>query len=136
MRIKYMGNADIRKLEVGTDFGGRLGVPLDREIEWNWDNNHVIDTDDFASVDEEFWSLLLDEPDFKDISGMKRVPVNEAQQMWRAMSDDAPASKDRAVSGSSSAPSGSEGGDDTDAALAAAGAAAEAASTSTARRSR
>lgn len=139
MRIKYMGNADNRILEKGTDFGGRLGEPLDREIEWNWDNNHVIDTEDFDGVDEEFWSLLLDEPDFKDVTNLKRIPTNEAQQMWRAMPASEAGSEGRAVSGSSNAPSGSEGAaGETDATLAgaSAGTAADAATTSTARRSR
>lgn len=85
MKIKYMGNADVRRLEKGEDFGGRLGVPLDGEIEWNWDNNHVINTEDFPGADEEFWNLLLKEPDFKDVTDLKRIPTNEAQQTWRGM---------------------------------------------------
>jgi hypothetical protein len=106
MRIKYMGNADVRRLEKGEDFGGRLGEPLDRDIEWNWDNNHVIDTEDFDGVDEEFWNLLIEESDFKDVTGLKRVPTNEAQQMWRGMPKSEEVSEGRAASSSSTAAEG------------------------------
>lgn len=87
MQVKYMGLADVRKLEKGEDFGGRLNkdYALDRDIEWNWENNHVIDTDEVEGVDDEFWTLLLEEPDFKDVTDMKRIPTNEAQRTWRAM---------------------------------------------------
>lgn len=84
-KIKYMGLADIRRLEKGEDFGGRLGEPLDRDIEWNWENRHVIDTDDYDGVSEEFWSMLVEEDDFRDVTGAKRIPTNLAQQTWRAM---------------------------------------------------
>ena len=102
MKVKYMGSADIRRLEKGEDFGGRLGEPLDRDIEWNWDNKHVIDTEEFSSVDDEFWSLLLDDPEFKDVSGMKRIPTNGAQQTWRAMPKHEEGDEERAVSSASS----------------------------------
>lgn len=85
MKVKYMGLADVRRLEKGEDFGGRLAEPLDRDIEWNWDNRHVIDTDEYDGVSEEFWSLLVEEDDFKDVSDLKRVPTNLAQQTWRAL---------------------------------------------------
>ena len=85
MKIKYMGLADIRRLEKGEDFGGRLGEPLDRDIEWNWENRHVIDTDDFDGVSDEFWSMLVAEDDFRDVTDAKRIPTNAAQQTWKAM---------------------------------------------------
>lgn len=85
MRIKYMGGADIRRLEKGEDFGGRLATPLDRDIEWNWENRHLIDTDEYEGVDDEFWSILVEEEDFRDVSELKRIPTNLAQQRWKAM---------------------------------------------------
>lgn len=105
MRIKYMGNADVRRLEKGEDFGGRLGEPLDGEIEWNWDNNHVIDTDDHSSADEEFWNLLLEDPDFKNVTDLKRIPTNAAQQTWRGMpkSEDAVTAGGVSIAGSTDA---------------------------------
>lgn len=92
MRIKYMGNADVRRLEKGENFGGQLSkeASLDRDIEWNWENNHIIDTDDeaYANLSDDVISLLLDKSmdgEFKDVTDLKRVPTNAAQQMWRGM---------------------------------------------------
>lgn len=85
MRVKYMGSADRRSIGKGADFGGQLAEPLDTDIVWDWDNNHVIDTTDeqFSSVDETFWELLLEGDDFKDVTDLKRVPTNLAQQRWK-----------------------------------------------------
>lgn len=90
MRIKYMGNADVRRLEKGENFGGQLSkeASLDRDIEWNWENNHIIDTDEdaYAGLSEDVISLLLDKSmdgEFKDVTDLSRVPTNAAQQMWR-----------------------------------------------------
>lgn len=98
MQIKYMGSADVRRLEKGEHFGGRLNekYALDGDIEWNWENNHVINTDNHPGVDEEFWKLLLEiefpeenesglsGKEFKDVTDLKRIPTNAAQQTWRA----------------------------------------------------
>lgn len=97
MKIKYMGVSDVRRLEKGEHFNGRLNekYALDGDIEWNWENNHIIDTDDFPSVDDEFWTMLLEErfpdedpyqtgPEWLDVTDKKRIPTNAAQQMWRA----------------------------------------------------
>ena len=83
-KIKYMGTADVRKLEKGEDFGGQLATPLDRDIEWNWDNRHVIDTEEIG-LSEAVVTLLLEQDDFKDVSGQERIPVNEAQKLWKQM---------------------------------------------------
>jgi hypothetical protein len=88
-RIKYMGTSDIRRIEKGADFGGQLSkeAALSVDLQWDWDNNHIIDTDDekFSGVSEEFWDLLLEDDAFRDVSDLKRIPTNGAQQMWKGM---------------------------------------------------
>jgi hypothetical protein len=121
VQIKYMGSADIRRLEKGEAFGGRLNekYALDRDIEWNWENNHVIDTDDFDGVHEEFWSLLLGErfpeaedgpqgAEFIDVTDKVRIPTNAAQQMWRASgkNEEAPANPRQSEADSEAATAG------------------------------
>lgn len=100
MQIKYMGSSDSRSLKKGEDFGGQLSkdAALDRDIVWSWDNNHVIDTDDYEGVSDAFWGLLIDyapaeggSKEFKDVSGLDRVPTNEAQQIWRGLKKTEPA---------------------------------------------
>lgn len=91
MRIKYMGTSDIHRLEKGENFGGQLSkeAALDRDIEWNWENNHIIDTDEepYKDLSADVLSLLLDPSithgEFRDVTDLKRVPTNGAQQMWR-----------------------------------------------------
>lgn len=84
MKIKYMGPSDVRTLAKGEDFGGQLATPLDRDIVWDWDNKHVIDTDDFG-LSEGVAELILEQPDFKDVTDLDRIPVNEAQKLWKQM---------------------------------------------------
>lgn len=85
MLIKYMGMSDERAVYKGDDFDGQLATPLNRDLSWNWGNKHVIDTADYDGVTDEFWTLLLEGDDFKDVSGMERIPTNLAQQTWKAM---------------------------------------------------
>lgn len=89
MLIKYMGNADVRKIERGEDFGGRLATPVHRDIVWDWGNNHVVDSSDpqYLDVPEEVWVLLSVEPNFQDVTDDKIVPLNDAQRYWRGMRD-------------------------------------------------
>lgn len=106
MKIKYMGSSDARKISKGETFGGQLAdeAALDRDIVWSWDNNHVIDTDDYEGTNDAFWELLLDysaDPsgpkEFKDVTDAVRVPTNEAQQIWRGMKKTEPEQKGAAA---------------------------------------
>lgn len=86
--IKYMGSADRRILEVGEDFDGRLSTPLEREVEWNWANHHVVDTSEVGLSDAAV-SLLATEllpdgnPQFVDVTDYEVRPTNLAEQIWQ-----------------------------------------------------
>jgi hypothetical protein len=109
MKIKYMGTADIRRIEKSDDFAGRLPDKVGVDLEWNWENNHVIDTDDekFSDIGEEVWELVLSEPDFKDVSDMKRIPLSAGEKLWRSMQD-VPVAAPGGVAGEAN-PTGSSG---------------------------
>jgi hypothetical protein len=91
MKIKYMGTADIRRIEKSDDFAGRLPEKIGVELEWNWENNHVIDTEDdpYSDLGDEVWELVLSEPDFKDVSDMKRIPLSAGEKLWRSLQEPA-----------------------------------------------
>jgi hypothetical protein len=80
--IKYLGSSHVRRLEKGEDFGGRLKEPLSQDIEWNLDNNHLIDTDELGLSDAAL-ELLLEDEEFKDVSDLDRIPTSLGQQLWR-----------------------------------------------------
>lgn len=87
MKIKYMGTADVRRIEKSDNFNGRLAEKIGVDLEWNWENNHVIDTDDdkYSDIGDEVWELVLSEPNMKDVSDLQRIPLGEAERMWRGM---------------------------------------------------
>lgn len=89
MKIKYMGLADIRTIEKNDNFSGRLANKVGVDLVWDWNNNHLIDTEDeqYADVDDEVWELVLTEPDMRDVSEMKRIPLSEGEKMWRSMQE-------------------------------------------------
>jgi len=84
MKIKYMGTADVRRISKGEDWGGRLADKLTSEIVWNWENNHTIDTDELDLSDEAV-ELILEDPNMKDVTDMKRIPVGAAEAMWKGV---------------------------------------------------
>lgn len=57
--IKYLGAAHNRVLDKGEDFGGRLGTPLPKRVEWNLANNHMVKSDD-AGLSDAAIELLLE----------------------------------------------------------------------------
>lgn len=79
--VKWMGDADVRVINKGDTFEGRLPDGLERRLEWNWDNNHVLDIGD---LDPEVVELVLSEPDLKDVTGLKTVPDNAVSKRRRA----------------------------------------------------
>jgi hypothetical protein len=84
--VKYMGSSDARHIGAGENFGGRLAAPLQKDVVWDWANNHVVDSQQVALSDEAV-ALLLEEGEFSNVTGLERVPLNRAQQLWRGMSD-------------------------------------------------
>jgi hypothetical protein len=111
--IKYMGASDVRRIAKGEDFGGQLADPIESDLEWNWDNNHVVDVDE-AGLSEDALDLLLALPlvdpvivnpktgepvdiggvpypqgakEFKDVTGLKKHPVNLASSLWRGVKE-------------------------------------------------
>lgn len=88
-RVKYMGSADVRLLPKGENWGGRLAEPLKQEVRFDWDNAHVVDTDK-AGLSPEAVTLLLEDPNFKDVTDLKRIPAGLAQQLWRGVTDSTP----------------------------------------------
>lgn len=70
--IKFVGDVDRRVLEKGETWGGRLHGGLSESLVWDWDNNHCLDASD---LDSEVVDLILGEPDFVDVTGLKVHPV-------------------------------------------------------------
>lgn len=81
-KIKYLGTAHVRRVDKGTDFGGRLAEPLTADIVWDLDHHHLVDTDDLG-LSEEAVELLLEDPNFRDVSDLKRIPSSLGEQLWR-----------------------------------------------------
>lgn len=84
--VKYLGSADVRRLEKGEKFGGRLADPLSKDVEWSRENGFVVNTDDL-DLSEDAVSLLLSEPDFKDVSDLKRIPLSMNEKIFGGLSD-------------------------------------------------
>jgi hypothetical protein len=110
MLIKYMGTSTYRVLEKGEDFGGRLSkdAALQGELRWTPENNHLIDTDNLDfELSEDLIDLILEEEtgmfdsgqrnedgtptedntiqtmrEFKDVTGLKRIPSSLHQQIY------------------------------------------------------
>lgn len=77
--VKYMGSSHVRVLEKGEDFDGRLADPLTDDLVWDQKNKWVVNVGELPT---EAQDLLLEQPDFKDVSDLKRVPSNLHQQMF------------------------------------------------------
>lgn len=94
MRIKYMGSADEKRYAPTEDFSSQLPEPIGIWLKFNWENNHIIDTDDdeYKDLSPEVWELVVEEPDMMDVTGMPIIPVNLAQRLWRGMRDPGDAS--------------------------------------------
>lgn len=90
MKIKYLGSADIRVIPTGDDFGGLIAEPVAQDIVWNRENRWVVDTtsDEYSDVPDEVWEAILDDREgFQDVTGFKRLPLNDHQRIFLAMKD-------------------------------------------------
>lgn len=81
-RVKYLGSADIRVLPKGENFGGQLADPLDKDLEWNHENHHLLDLEE-EGVSKEAVELILEQDDFRDVTDLKRIPSSTNEQMFR-----------------------------------------------------
>jgi len=80
-----MGSADVRRIDKGETWGGRLGTPLEATLVFSKENNWVIDSDE-AGISQVAVDLLLEDKEgFKDVTGLERVPTNLNQQLFQAM---------------------------------------------------
>lgn len=84
--LKFMGSADVRTVPKGTDFGGQLKKEdaVQKDVVFNSSNHWMVDTDE-AGLSTEQVDLLVESGDFKDVTDMKRVPVNDNQAMFHSM---------------------------------------------------
>lgn len=84
--VKYMGTSDIHTLQKGEDFDGQLRDGLPKDLVFDKSNKWVVDVSDLS---EEAVTLLLEVSDgtpngkeFRDVTGLKRVPSNRHQQIF------------------------------------------------------
>lgn len=79
-RVKYMGTADVRLIEKGDNFGGQLHDGIASTLRFDESNAWTVDVGDLPS---EVVECLLAEPDFKDVTDLKRIPFNANQMTFR-----------------------------------------------------
>jgi hypothetical protein len=81
-----MGASDVQILPETWNANGELASPIGTHVEWNWDNSHIIDTDDFPGVAAEAWDVLVERwPDeFIDVTDAKRIPRSAWEEQWQA----------------------------------------------------
>lgn len=73
-KIKYMGIADVAKLEKGDNFGGTLPDGLERDLTFCAQNFWV---EDASGLSEESVRLILgDSERFQEVTGLKLMPYN------------------------------------------------------------
>ena len=80
-RLKYMGSADVRIIEEGESWGGRLGTPLESQVVFNRENNRTVDASEVGLTDAAV-KLLLEDPMFLDVTDQEIVPAGLNEQMF------------------------------------------------------
>lgn len=80
-RLKYMGTSHVRTFEKGETWNNRLDTPLAADIEFKLSEGHVIDTS-AADIPESVVSLILEDPEFTDISDFEVAPTGYAEQLY------------------------------------------------------
>lgn len=88
--VKYMGYADIARLEKGEDLGGQMANPLTVDLEFNAKNKWVVEMPE--KVPNIFIDTLLehDGDRFKEVTGEERIPLNLHQTTFMAMKQSIP----------------------------------------------
>lgn len=85
-KVKYMGMSDVRLVEAGEDFGGRLANPLENDVQWDKDNNWIVDTEE-VGLPAEAVDLLVAEDLFLDVTDLEVYPVNQVQSTFYGLRD-------------------------------------------------
>lgn len=85
-KLKYMGMSHVHLLEQGDDFGGRLSEGIPQTVRFDRSNNWVVNTDEVGLTDAAVEVLLTDRS-FKDVTDMKRIPLNRHQTTFLGMRD-------------------------------------------------
>lgn len=80
-RVKYMGTSHIRAFEAGETWGNRLATPLASDIEFNLANGHIVDTNE-QEIPDEVVELILEDPEFVDVSNHSVAPTGAAEQLY------------------------------------------------------
>lgn len=82
-KIKYLGTADRVVIKKGEKFAGRLADATTKDLVWDADNNHLIDSDEAGLSAEAVELLLEDTARFKDVTDLKRIPSSLNEQIFR-----------------------------------------------------
>lgn len=85
-KIKYLGSADVREIEKGETFAGRLAEATTKTLRFDRSNNFVIDTEE-AGLSEDAVALLLTDDQFKDVTDAKRIPLSLNEKIFHGLSD-------------------------------------------------
>lgn len=85
-RIKYMGSADVREIEKGETFAGRLAEPTSKTLTFSRENNFVLDTEE-AGLSDDAVALLLTDDQFKDVTNLSRIPLSLNEKIFQGLSD-------------------------------------------------
>lgn len=80
-KLQYDGTSDFVILNVGEDWAGRLATPLATKIVFSPENNHIVDSDEVGLSDVAI-ELLLEDPAYRDVTDMERIPATQWQKMW------------------------------------------------------
>lgn len=82
-RIKYLGTSDIRRLEVGENLLSTQQEGLIVNVEWNPNNNHLINTANFPDVPDAFWNQLITYGTFIEVEPGQTVPKSDWEMIFR-----------------------------------------------------
>src|SRR6266498_3231900 len=88
-RVKYLGSAHIRRFDKGETFNGQYPAGLSEALEWSIESAHVLDVD----VPSEVLDLILEQPDFRDVTNVKRVPRSLGERLWQGETQPEPLSE-------------------------------------------
>jgi len=88
MIVKFMGSSDIRMFYPGATLLDQV-EPLEEELVWDKATEHLLDTEDHPDVPQEFWDVLLEFDEFKDVTddvAGGNVPRNEYEKLYKPIS--------------------------------------------------
>lgn len=114
-RIKYMGSSHVHRLLKGDNFGGRLATPLPQEVRFDRSNDWIVDSNE-VGLSPEAVSILVTDPDFRDVTGEEKLPLNKHQKIFLAMKegDETPPADPPSTATATAAAAAAESTEDTD----------------------